>query len=216
MKRAVRFSKLKQTLKDQLATLERLSPLRRRLVVGGAGVAAVLLLWVLVLSPLWSLKEAWDQEVREKQLLLSKYQALNRDQAQVAKAAHQAKQAVSQAEAALLSGASPAVASADLQEIIKNLTRTLGIQVTSTKVLPAQESGAYVQIPVELQLVLSTDQLVNLLYGLKSHPKLLLVTHMEVNAPRRRRVGPGAPGPEPLPLRAVMVVEGLIKKGGGA
>lgn len=212
----MKFSKLKQTLKEQVAALERLSPWRRRLVLAGGAVVGVLLLWVLVLSPLLALEEAWTQELRQKQLLLAKYQALQKDKAQVARAVQQAKQAVEQAEAALLSGGSPAVASADLQEIIKNLTKGLGIQVTSTKVLPPQESGPYIQIPVELQLALSTDQLVNLLYGLENHQKLLLVSQLEVNAPRRRPPVPGAPRPEPAPLRAVMVVEGIIKKGAGS
>lgn len=212
----MKFSKLKQTLKEQVAALERLSPWRRRLVLAGGAVVGVLLLWVLVLSPLLALEEAWTQELRQKQLLLAKYQALQKDKAQVARAVQQAKKAVEQAEAALLSGGSPAVASADLQEIIKNLTKGLGIQVTSTKVLPPQESGPYIQIPVELQLALSTDQLVNLLYGLENHQKLLLVSQLEINAPRRRPSVPGAPRPEPAPLRAVMVVEGIIKKGAGA
>jgi len=185
-------------------------------VLAGGAMAAVLLLWVLVLSPLVSLEEAWTRELRQKQLLLARYQALKRDKAEVAKAAQQAKQAVEQAEAALLRGGSAAVASADLQEIIKNLTKALGIQVTSTKVLPPQESGPYIQIPVELQLALSTDQLVNLLYGLENHQKLLVVSQLEVNAPRRRRPVAGSPMAEPAPLRAVLVVEGIIKKGAGA
>ncbi|MCL6622286.1 MAG: type II secretion system protein M [Syntrophobacterales bacterium] len=193
-----------------------MSPWRRRLVLAGGAMAAVLLLWVLVLSPLVSLEEAWTRELRQKQLLLARYQALKRDKAEVAKAAQQAKQAVEQAEAALLRGGSAAVASADLQEIIKNLTKALGIQVTSTKVLPPQESGPYIQIPVELQLALSTDQLVNLLYGLENHQKLLVVSQLEVNAPRRRRPVAGSPMAEPAPLRAVLVVEGIIKKGAGA
>lgn len=211
----MKFSKLRQTLKEQLAALERLSPWRRRLVVAGAVLAGVLLLWVLVVSPLMALEEAWSQKLKERQLLLAKYQALKRDQAAVAQALKELKQAVAQAEAALLSGGSPAVASADLQEILKNLTKALGVQVTSTKVLPAQESGAYLHIPVEVQLSLSTDQLVNLLYRLENHQKLLLVTQLEINAPRRGRVRPG-PGAEVAPLRAVLVVEGLIRKGAGA
>jgi type II secretory pathway component PulM len=211
----VKFSRLKQTLKEQLAALERLSPWRRRLVLAGATLAGVLLIWVLVVSPLLDLKEAWSRKLQERQLLLAKYQALKRDQAAVAQALKDLKQAVGQAEGALLSGGNPAVASADLQEILKNLTKALGVQVTSTKVLPAQESGAYLHIPVEVQLSLSTDQLVNLLYRLENHQKLLLVTQLEINAPRRARGRPGA-GAEVAPLRAVLVVEGLIRKGAGA
>ncbi len=186
-------------------------------MLAAAGLVGLLLLWVLVILPLQALEDSWSQELKHKQVLLAKYQALQKDKAQVARTAQEVKRALAQAEGQLLSGGNPAVASADLQEILKNLTKTLGVQVTSTKVLPPQESGSYLEIPVEVQMACSIDQLVGMLYRLENHQKLLLVTQLEVNAPRRRRALPGsAMSPqEAQPLRAVLVVEGLIKKGAG-
>ncbi len=192
--------------------------MQRRLVLAAGGLLGIVLLWVAIVAPLMALEESWSQELKKKQLLLAKYQALQREKGAVTKAAQEVKRALTQAEGQLLTGGNPAVASADLQEIIKNLTKALGVQVTSTKVLPPQESGIYLEIPVEIQLALSIDQLVGMLYRLENHQKLLLVTQLEINAPRRRRPMAGYPaaGQEAQPLRAVLVVEGLIKKGTGA
>ena len=44
------------------------------------------------------------------------------------------------------------MASAELQEILKNLTRDHGVQLTSTKVLTPREAGHYLEVPVQVQL----------------------------------------------------------------
>lgn len=183
------------------------------LLLGGAVVVLLLLVYAAVLSPLLDLKDSWAKELEKKTVLLQKYNLLQKNQQAVAQAHQNLQKALAQAEGQLLSGGNPAVASADLQEILKNLTKALGVQVTSTKVLPAQESGAYLEVPVEVQMTCTTDQLVNMLYRLEHHEKLLMVTELEVNSPRRRVRPPGSP-PE-ANLRAHLVVEGLIKKGTG-
>ncbi len=186
-------------------------------MLAAGGLVGLVLLWFLVVAPLASLEASWSQELRKQQLLLARYQALQKEKTAVGKAVQEVKRGLAQAEGQLLGGGNPAVASADLQEILKNLTRALGVQVTSTKVLPPQESGTYLEIPVEVQLACSIDQLVGMLQRLEKHQKLLMVTQLEVNAPRRRRVMPGsAAAPEAQPLRATLVVAGLMKKGAGA
>ena len=94
------------------------------------------------------------------------------------------KAALTQAESQFLSGDNPAVASADLQEILKGLTRDHGVQMTSTKVLTPREAGPYLEVPVQAQLSCTTGQLLTILYQLEHHKKLLFVPELEVNAPR--------------------------------
>ena len=180
-------------------------------MLGGAGVVLVLLAYALVISPMLDLKDSWAKDLDKKARLLQKYKALEKDQQAVSRAFQNMQKALAQAEGQLLTGTNPAVASADLQEILKNLTRTLGVQVNSTKVLPPQESGAYLEVPIEVQLSCTIDQLVLMLYRLEHHEKLLLVTELDINAPRRRR----RVQQDDSTLRAHLVVEGLIKKSAG-
>lgn len=181
--------------------------------MGGAGFVLVLLLYVLLLSPLLDLKDNWAQQLDQKAALLHKLEALEKDKQAVFKAYENMQKTLTRVDGQLLTGTNPAVASADLQEILKNLTRNLGVQVTSTKVLPPQESGAYLEVPIEVQMNCTIDQLVSMLYRLEHHEKLLLITELDINAPRvRRRRGPQQ---DDSTLRAHLVVEGLMKKGAG-
>jgi type II secretory pathway component PulM len=181
-------------------------------VLGGAGFVLVVLAYLLVISPLLGLKDNWAQELDKKAGLLQKYEALQKDKQAVFRAYDNMQKTLTRVEGQLLTGTNPAVASADLQEILKNLTRNLGVQVTSTKVLPPQESGAYLEVPIEVQMTCTIDQLVSMLYRLEHHEKLLLITELDINAPRirRRRVQQ-----DDSTLRAHLVVEGLMKKSAG-
>ncbi len=180
--------------------------------MGGAGIILVLVAYTLVISPLLDLKDSWALDLDKKSMLLEKYQVLNKDKQAVTQAFQNLQKKLAQAEGQLLTGSNPAVASADLQEILKNLTRTLGVQVNSTKVLPPQDSGAYLEVPIEVQMSLTIDQLVIMLYRLEHHEKLLVITEMDINAPRRRR----RVQQEDSTLRVHLVVEGLIKKSTGS
>ena len=180
--------------------------------MGGAGVILVLVAYALVISPLLDLKDSWALELDKKAMLLEKYKALDKDKQAVTRAYQNLHKNLTQAEGQLLTGTNPAVASADLQEILKNLTRTLGVQVNSTKVLPPQESGVYLEVPIEVQMSCTIDQLVMMLYRLEHHEKLLVITEMDINAPRRRRRAQQ----EDSTLRAHLVVEGLMKKSAGS
>lgn len=172
----------------------------------------VMLAYLLVISPLLGLKDNWAQELDQKTVQLRKYEALEKDRQAVFRAHDNMQKTLARVEGQLLTGTNPAVASADLQEILKTLTRNLGVQVTSTKVLPPQESGAYLEVPIEVQMTCTIDQLVSMLYRLEHHEKLLLITELDINAPRVRR---RTAQQNESTLRAHLVVEGLMKKGSG-
>jgi hypothetical protein len=167
--------------------------------------------YALVISPLLDLKDNWDRTLNRKTMVLQKYRALARNKQAVDHSYQERQKSLIQAEGQLLTGSNPAVASADLQEVLRNLTRTQGIQVTSTKVLPPQESGEYLEVPLEVQMTCTIDQLVTMLYRLEHHEKLMVITDLDVNAQRRRR----RVVQDDSTLRANMVVAGLMKKSAG-
>jgi Tfp pilus assembly protein PilO len=202
--------KLKQRLKGWNQALEKLNPQQRRLAwLLGAGLV-VLLVYLAVVSPLLSLEDSWTQEAAQKRLLLAKYQSLIQIKAQVQQANKEMKAALARTESQFLSGSGAAVASAELQEILKNLARDHGVQLTSTKVLTPREAGLYLEVPVQVQLSGNVGQLLTIIYHLEHHKKLLFIPDLEVNAPRWM-VGKGS-GAESA-LQVNLVVSGVIKKG---
>lgn len=168
----------------------------------------LLLLYLAVVSPLLSLEESWSQEVTRRTQILTKYQNLLGSKNRVIEANKSMKAALVQMEAQFLSGFSPAVASAELQEILKNLVKDHGVQMTSAKVLQPREAGPYLEVPVQVQLSATISQLVTLLYHLEHEKKLLFIPELDINAPRWVK---GQKGETPLQIN--LVVTGVIKKG---
>jgi type II secretory pathway component PulM len=200
--------KLKQNLRAWLQAFERLSPPHRRLVWLLGGGFLLLLLYLVVVSPLLSLEESWSQELRHRTLILTKYKNLLGSKNRVIEANKTLKAALVRVEAQFLSGSSPAVASADLQEILKNLTKDHGVQMISAKVLQPRKAGLYLEVPVQVQLTASISQLVTLLYHLEHGKKLLFIPELNINAPRWVKGKK-----DEVPLQINLVVSGVIRKG---
>ena len=168
----------------------------------------LILFYLAVVNPLLSLEESWSQGLASRSRILSKYQDLLRSKNRVIEANKVMKAALIRTEGQFLSGANPAVASADLQEILKNLAKEQGVQMTSAKVLPTREAGLYLEVPVQVQLTATMNQLVTLLYHLEHHKKLLFIPDLDINAPRWVRGENKA-----VLLQVSMVISGVIKKG---
>ena len=201
------ISKLKQNFKAWNRALERLSPPQRRLVWLLGGGLLLILFYLAVVNPLLSLEDSWNQELVARSKLLSKYQSLLKSKNRVIEANKAMKAALARTEGQFLSGANPAVASADLQEILKNLAKEQGVQMTSAKVLPPREAGLYLEVPVQVELTATIHQLVTLLYHLEHHKKILFIPDLDINAPRTVK------GDKEVPLQISMVISGVIKKG---
>ncbi len=202
-------SKLRQRLNDWRQLLEKLPPERQRLVWLLAGGLALVLLYLVVVNPLLGLADSWSQELAQQSQVLAKYQALVASRARIAEANRAIKAALTVTENQFLNGSNPAVAAADLQEIIKTLAKDRGVQLASTKILPTQEAGLYLEVPVQIQFSSSIDQVLDMIYYLEHHRKLLFIPEIDINAPRNFRGG----GESGSSLQISLVVSGVTKKG---
>jgi Type II secretion system (T2SS), protein M subtype b len=177
----------------------------------GGGLLLLVLVYLVVISPIMDLEDGWSQEIVRQRRLVGKYQSLIHSKARIDQGNKAMKATLAQAESQFLSGNNAAVASADLQEILKKLTQDHGVQLTSAKVLQPREAGPYLEVPVQAQLSCTTKQLLTILYHLEHHKKLLFVPELEVNAPRWAA---GAAKKEAT-LQVNLVVSGVIKKSKG-
>jgi type II secretory pathway component PulM len=202
------ISKLRERVRAWNQVLEQLSPQHRRLVLIAGGGLLLLLFYLAVVSPIISLEDSWGQEIGRQRLLLMKYQSLLASKDRAVKANTAMKGALTRIESQFLSGGNPAVASADLQEILKNLAAAQGVKMSSAKVLQPREAGPYLEVPVQVQLTATITQLVSLLYNLEHNQKLLFIPELDINAPQ---MGQGDKKDQTLVIN--MVISGVIKKG---
>jgi type II secretory pathway component PulM len=202
------IAKLRHRLHDWRRLLEKLPPERQRLVWLLGGGLALLLLYLVVVNPLLDLEESWSQELAQRSQVLAKYQALVASKVRVAEANRAIKSALASTETQFLDGSNPAVAASNLQEIIKTLAQDRGVQLTSTKVLPTREAGHYLEVPVQIQFSGSINQVLDIVYYLEHHRKLLFIPEIEINAPRNFK------GEDSGSLLQIsLVVSGVTKKG---
>ncbi len=164
-------------------------------------------IYLLIISPILSLQEEWGRELVKKRQLLARYQALQVRGPAMVRADQALKTALTTLEGQFLAGGNAAVAASDLQEIVKNLAETHGLTINSTKILPSQEAGPYVEVPIQVQMTSSINQLNTFLFHLEHHKKLLFIPEIEINSPRR--LGREVKSP---PLQVNLVILGVIKK----
>jgi hypothetical protein len=173
------------------------------------GGCLVLLFFVAVINPLISLHLSWTEELDKQRLLLAKYQMLIGEQGRAAQTSKTQKDSLVKLEGRFLSGTSATVAASELQEIVKTMTESYGLQVSSTKVLPPRETGLYVEVPLEVQLNLNTRQLLTLLYHLENHRKFLSISQLEITASSFRTAVKDAK--EVPTFRTRLKISGVIK-----
>jgi general secretion pathway protein M len=79
-----------------------------------------------------------------------------------------------------LQGNSEAVASADLQRILKDITAAHGTQLMSTQILPAVKEGSLTRVSLRVRIRGPVEGLVESLYELESSLALLFLDNVSV------------------------------------
>ena len=149
-----------------------------------AGVAVVLfLLFRFGVFPVW---DRWQEgranlPLREKTLL--KYRNAVATAALRGSEAARWETALREAEAGLLTGGTTAVASAELQQWIKDAAARQAIEIRSSEFLPAKPFGEdYFEVPLRVQFQCRLDSLGDFLRELQSGSKAVVVTRWGIVA----------------------------------
>ena len=153
---------------------------KRALLIAGIAAALFLLLEFGAL-PVW---DGWQAEqanlpVRERTLLKYRNAVATKAARDTEGATLEAR--LREAEAGLLTGETPAIASAQLREWMQQLASEHSTEVRASQFLPAKPLGDdYWQVPLGLQLQGRMDSLVSLLKACEGGPKVLSVTQLSI------------------------------------
>jgi Tfp pilus assembly protein PilO len=95
-------------------------------------------------------------------------------------------------ESSLLVGDTPSVSASALQETVREIAAKEGVQIVSTRVLSPKTEGSFLSIPVQVEVGGEIGQLVNLIKGIETNSKLLVVSEVNIRSlasrvKRRRR-----------------------------
>jgi hypothetical protein len=144
-----------------------------------------------------------------KQLNLAKYRQKLLEKKVVERELLALRNTMKQAEAALLTGQTPSLAAAEIQEIVTNIANAAGAQIKTIRILQPDQSGKemYLAIAVEVTINSTMRQLTQLLYKLDSSAKLLRIAKLGI----RSRRGRGRRGSS-VNIVTTLTVEGFAKK----
>jgi len=196
------------------AIWQRLSTRERGLVALTALILLVFVAKYAVVTPFLQRRE-WV-----KQQLESQPQRLTKNLHYVAQkdamlAALEAARAENKAqEPKLLTGDTPSVNASDLQETVQALASREGTQVITTRVLNPETAGSFSKIGIQMEIGGQIQQIANLIKGIETSPKLLVIDEINVRSLFRPIGFPQPPGVPQLPaqnLRVSITVMGFAR-----
>jgi Tfp pilus assembly protein PilO len=208
MPAAMKILLSKLNLKNWIDKLRGWPPVLRTGILAAAGFLIFMLAYFAIIEPLINLEENWSRELKQKELELAHYQSLLKNKNSVTARLQSLQTMLEATNKQMLSGSNAAVAAADLQEILKNLLKTNGAKGLAIKVLSPKERGSYLEVPIQVQLSGTIDQVYKILYQLEYNEKFLVVTDLDINVSRSEAIKEERPN-----LRADLIVAGMIKKG---
>jgi Tfp pilus assembly protein PilO len=190
---------------DQLKFLKSMKFSQRRFLFVAMGIATVILIVVFVIIPLFEKKREVEEEIIQKKSNLLKYERFLQTRKTIEEEHDRTVKQYEEAQQKLLSGDSPQLGAANLQEIVKRLSEKNGIGIRSFRMLEPKEMNIYLRIPLHIDLnpVNSMLSLGQFMYDIEHHEKELMISEMDflVFNPRM-----------PNSIQGSLVISGLMNK----
>jgi type II secretory pathway component PulM len=178
-----------------------LSPRERTIVLAGGALLLVVLAWLFVIAPLRDRSREAADLVPERERALTRRLDLLARRNQISADLEVANARVDRVSARLLTAAAPAVAASELQKLVKDMAAEATTEIRSERILPPEERGELLEIPVEIAVSAEIRQLVDLLSRVEGSQKLLTVKDLRVRVVNVS---------QPRELLATLTVSGFI------
>jgi hypothetical protein len=186
---------------------------RRKIIVAGLALLALLAM-IYFFNSFNQSSKRFNEALAVKQDQLAKYRQKVLEKKAVNKELLSLQTTFKRAEAALLTGKTPSLAAAEIQEIVSKITKAAGGQIMTVRVLQPDQSGKqmYLAIPVEVTINSTMRQLSQLLYKLDRSAKLLRIAKLGIRSSAgRSRFARRA---NTANIVTTLTVEGFVKKTG--
>src|SRR5919108_3112152 len=193
---------------------QRLSPRERGLVILTLAILSLILGQYAVVAPFLERRE-WvkNQLDNQPQLLEKNLRYLNQREA-LAAALESAQNEIKAREPKLLTGDTPSVSASDLQDTVQGLATREGTQVITTRVLNPEAAGLFSKIAIQMEVGGQIEQVANLVRGIETSPKLLVVDEINIRSLFRPAGFPQPQGVPQIPaqnLRVSITVAGYAR-----
>lgn len=152
----------------------------------GLLVLVIAIVIFAVLVPLISTGLAYHEEKNDLLFRLQRQQTIAGREQRVAEELEVVKQQF-QEQAYFTNSSTEALASAELQNIVKTAVSDAGGQLTSTQGLPGKMDDGFFRIAVKVRMTANMEALVNILHNIETAVPVLIVDQLDINPVRGRR-----------------------------
>ena len=178
---------------------------QRRILFVLIGIVAVILVISFGVLPLIEAKKKVEEEITLKKRALVKYEQFLQNRKAIEEELGRTLKDYEGIQQKLLSGETPQLGAANLQEIVKRLSEKNGIGIRSFRILEPKEMNVYLKISlhVDFNPINSMLSLGQFIYDIEHHEKELMISEMDflVFNPRM-----------PSSVQGGLVITGLMKK----
>ena len=191
---------------------ERLSKRERGMAILACSIFFLVLGHYFVVEP-YSARREWVKSQLEIQTnLLERQNRYLKRRTQIEGDLKRLKTKLETLKSSLLGGDTPPVSASALQETVRKIAAKEGVQIVSTRVLSPKPVGSFLTISVQLEVSGEVGQLVNLIKGIESNAKFLMVSEVNIRSlasrvNRRRRPILRSRGS----LRTTLVISGFAR-----
>lgn len=155
---------------------------QKKVFWGIIGITILIFLFVYGILPLIETKRKTEEEIALKRKALSKYEEYIRNRKTVEEELDLALKQVEGIQQKLLSGETPQLGAASLQEIIKRLSEKNGIAIRSFRILEPKEMDIYRRVSIHIDFS-PTNSLLSIgqfIYDIEHHEKELMIPEMDL------------------------------------
>lgn len=191
---------------------QRLSKRERGLVVLTLFILLLVLGRYFLVSPFLERREWVKSQLELQPQLLEKNLRYISQKAEMEAGLERVRGGLKTIEASLLSGDTPSVSASALQEVVREIAAKEKVRIVTTRVLNPEQIGSLLRIPIRVDVTGEIDQVVNLIKGIDSDSKLLVVSEMNIRSliSRRRRSRRTVPQRR-RGLRTSLVISGFAR-----
>ena len=178
---------------------------QKRILLVLAGVVMIILVISFGVLPLIEAKKKAQEEIALKKRALLKYEQFLQNRKTIEEELGRTVKQYDGIQQKLLSGETPQLGAANLQEIVKRLSEKNGISIRSFRMLEPKEMNFYVKISLNIDFnpINSMLSLGQFIHDIEHHEKELMISEMDflVFNPRI-----------PNNIQGSLIITGLMKK----
>lgn len=163
-----------------------LSTVFKRLIALALLGAVCVTAYAFVAQPLWVRYEQYRQSSAQLEALLVRYRHVG-GSAQALQAELDELRSHPVSQSGYLSGASGALAAAELQNHVKAIVKSAGGELKSTQILPIGDEGDFVRIAIRIQMPVRMDPLHKILHALESGQPFVFIDNVDIRRRKTRR-----------------------------